>query len=193
MEKLDEGDRKASVSEMSDETPEVKLTNKQRAFIEEYLLDFNATRAAREAGYSEKTAYSSGSRLLKDVEVSAEIARRLAERRMSADEVLDRLTDIARGDIGEIMDISGVGFNLDMQKAKDAGKTKLIKKIKQKTTYFSGKDGGDSEQHEIEIELYSAHEALRDLGKVSGLFVERKDITSGGKTIKVTLVGDDNE
>lgn len=169
---------------MSDETPEVKLTNKQRAFIEEYLLDFNATRAAKAVGYSEKSATLIGHENIRKPNIQAEIARRLAERRMSADEVLDRLTDIARGDIGEIMDISGVGFNLDMQKAKDAGKTKLIKKIKQKTTYFSGKDGGDSEQHEIEIELYSAHEALRDLGKVHGLFVERKDVTSGGEKIK---------
>lgn len=163
-----------------------ELSTRHKEFINEYLKCFNATDAYLKIYPKAKydTARANSSRLLADANISAEIARRLAERRMSADEVLDRLTDIARGDIGEIMDISGVGFNLDMQKAKDAGKTKLIKKIKQKTTYFSGKDGGDSEQHEIEIELYSAHEALRDLGKVHGLFVERKDVTSGGEKIK---------
>ena len=38
-------------------------------FIKEYLIDQNATRAAKAAGYSEKTAYSKGSQLLKEIEV----------------------------------------------------------------------------------------------------------------------------
>lgn len=163
-----------------------ELSTRHKEFINEYLKCFNATHAYLKIYPKAKydTARANSSRLLADANIAAEIARRLAERRMSADEVLDRLTDIARGDIGELMDVSGVGFNLDMQKAQETGKTKLIKKIKQKTTYFSGKDGNDNEQHEIEIELYSAHEALRDLGKVHGLFVERKDLTSGGEKIK---------
>jgi len=33
-----------------------KLTPKQKRFVEEYLIDLNATRAAKAAGYSEKTA-----------------------------------------------------------------------------------------------------------------------------------------
>jgi len=66
---------------MSDDAKEAKLTNKQRAFIDEYLLDFNATRAARKAGYSEKTAYSIGSRLLRKPYIVEEINRRLANGR----------------------------------------------------------------------------------------------------------------
>ena|SRR5690554_2289539 len=46
-----------------------KLTAKQEKFCYEYVIDLNATQAALRAGYSEKTAYSSGSRLLKDVEI----------------------------------------------------------------------------------------------------------------------------
>jgi phage terminase small subunit len=47
----------------------MSLTPKQARFVEEYLVDLNATQAAIRAGYSPKTAYSQGERLLKNVEV----------------------------------------------------------------------------------------------------------------------------
>jgi phage terminase small subunit len=49
------------------------LIPKKLLFVEEYLVDLNATQAAIRAGYSEKTAYSQGQRLLKNVEVAAAI------------------------------------------------------------------------------------------------------------------------
>ena len=45
------------------------MTGKQLKFISEYTKDFNATQAAIRAGYSQKTAYSQGQRLLKNVEI----------------------------------------------------------------------------------------------------------------------------
>lgn len=56
------------------------LTAKQQLFVQEYLIDLNATQAAIRAGYSPKTAYSMGQRLLKNVEVAAAIAEALAKR-----------------------------------------------------------------------------------------------------------------
>ena len=50
------------------------LNPKQRAFCIEYIKDHNATQAAIRAGYSEKTAYSQGQRLLKNVEASRFVA-----------------------------------------------------------------------------------------------------------------------
>ncbi len=55
---------------------EGKLTPKQARFVENYLIDLNATQAAIRAGYSAKTAYSIGQRLLKHVEVAAVLASR---------------------------------------------------------------------------------------------------------------------
>ena len=52
------------------------MTPKQQRFIDEYLIDLNATQAAIRAGYSEKTAYSMGSRLLKNVEIQARLHAR---------------------------------------------------------------------------------------------------------------------
>ena len=56
-----------------------KLTPKQRQFINEYLVDFNATKAAARAGYSAKTAYSQGQRLLKNVEIQEALVQRRQE------------------------------------------------------------------------------------------------------------------
>ena len=52
---------------------EKQITFKQQRFVEEYPVDRNATQAAIRAGYSKKTAYSQGQRLLKNVEVAKAI------------------------------------------------------------------------------------------------------------------------
>jgi len=52
-----------------------KLNEKQYRFVQEYIVDYNATQAAIRAGYSPKTAYSNGQRLLKHAEVQAAIKK----------------------------------------------------------------------------------------------------------------------
>ena len=52
------------------ETTNKKLTLKEERFCREYLIDFNASQAAIRAGYSSKTAYSIGQRLLKKPDIS---------------------------------------------------------------------------------------------------------------------------
>lgn len=61
-----------------------KLNEKQYRFVQEYIVDYNATQAAIRAGYSPKTAYSNGQRLLKHAEVQAAIK-----------EIQDKATDKA--------------------------------------------------------------------------------------------------
>ena len=74
------------------------LTPKQRAFCEYYIACHNATQAAIKAGYSKKTAYSQGQRLLKNVEIKKhldETAQKATTRHIaSAQEVLDFLSSI---------------------------------------------------------------------------------------------------
>lgn len=149
------------------------LSDKQRRFCDEYLVDFNATQAAIRAGYSEKSAYSIGWENLR----KPEIIETIRQKCMSAEEVLLRLTDIGRGDFADIFDITQMGFVIDLAKAKEAGKTKLIKKIKQRTTTSVSKDGSETEVHDIEVELYSAQDALVTLGKHHKLWVERQELT----------------
>lgn len=133
------------------------LNARQEAFINAYLQCFNATKAAIMAGYSEKTAYSIGSRLLKNVEVAAEIERRMSEAAMPATEVMYHLAQIARADIDDIMTVHGNVPFVDMDKAKEAAKTGLIKKIKVTKTG-------------IEFELHDKMRALELIGKHHALF-----------------------
>lgn len=153
------------------------LNAKQEMFVSEYLKCWNATQAAIAAGYSKKTAYSQGSRLLKNDEIASYVRARIEENAMSAVEVLARLADHARGDFGELVDPATL--TLDWRMAKAQGKTRLIKKLKQ-TTVISGED----KQTDIfEFEMYDAQAALVHLGKHLGLFTEKVDVTSGGEPI----------
>ena len=150
-------------------------TNKQKAFIAEYLKDFNATQAAIRAGYSKHTARSQGQRLLTNVDISNEIRAILAEKQMSADEALLLTANIARGDMADFMDESTL--MLDLRKAKEMGKTRLIKKIKQRTVTKLGKNDNDDdvEIHDLEIELYPADAAQDKILRVTGQY---KDVGS---------------
>ena len=74
------------------------MTEKQKLFILEYQKDGNATQAAIRAGYSNKTAYSIGQKLLKKVEIQkaleADITARAERVKMSADDVIQDLITI---------------------------------------------------------------------------------------------------
>lgn len=76
------------------------LNEKQKAFAEYYAACFNATEAAKKAGYSERTAYSIGQRLLKHVEVQKclqSLSKSAhSERIATINEVLEYLTDTMR-------------------------------------------------------------------------------------------------
>jgi Terminase small subunit len=70
---------------------------RQEHFVEEYLVDLNATQAALRAGYSPKTAEAQGSRLLSHVKVQRAITARMAERSKRTEVAADRaLLEIAR-------------------------------------------------------------------------------------------------
>ena len=81
------------------------LTEKQKAFADEYIISMNATDAAIKAGYSEDTARQQGSRLLTNVDIKNYIEKRLKEKEAariaSQDEVLEYLTKVMRGEIDE--------------------------------------------------------------------------------------------
>ena len=78
------------------------MNDRQRRFAEHYASNPNATEAAKAAGYSEKTAYSIGQRLLKNVEVKHRIEELQAElaaaRIADAREIKERMTAILRND-----------------------------------------------------------------------------------------------
>lgn len=90
------------------------MNERQKKFADEYLIDCNATQAAIRAGYSKKTAYSQGERLLKNVEVQDYIAERMkqlaTEKVATAGEVIQYLTSVLRGESkGEEIVVEGCG------------------------------------------------------------------------------------
>lgn len=74
------------------------LTPKQQAFVNEYLIDLNATQAAIRAGYSEKTAKEQASRLLTKANVQAAVnagkEKRAERTQIDADYVLSGIRDV---------------------------------------------------------------------------------------------------
>ena len=81
----------------------MKLTPKQQRFVEEYLVDLNATQAAIRAGYSGKSAYAIGHQNLKKHEIQAALETAIAERAertaVTADRVIHEFARLAFADI----------------------------------------------------------------------------------------------
>ena len=90
------------------------MTNKQKRFADEYLIDCNATQAAIRAGYSEKTAKQVGQRLLTYADVKSYIDEQLQQLHSktiaTAEEVMEYLSSVLRGQSeSEIVVVEGVG------------------------------------------------------------------------------------
>ena len=89
-----------------------KLTDLQKKFIKEYLIDLNITAAALRAGYSEKTAYSIGQETFNKPHIQAAIQKEMNKRaertEITADKVLQRWWDIATADPNEIIHLRRV-------------------------------------------------------------------------------------
>ncbi len=111
-----------------------KLTVKQRKFADAYIDTGNAMKAAIEAGYSENYAKAQSSKLLENVGVKSYIDERMAqlasERIMSAQEAMELLTSIARGEVKETVVVSSPQGLEETEKEADI-KTRLnaIKEI----------------------------------------------------------------
>lgn len=148
-----------------------RLTEKQKCFVAEYLVDLNATQAAIRAGYSEKTAYSQGQRMLKNVEVQAAIQEAMQKRsqrvEITQDRVLQEYARLAFFDPRKLFD--------------DDGKPKGISQLDDDTAAaLSGLDvleeyegAGDSREfvgYTKKYKLANKLGALDSLGKHLGMF-----------------------
>lgn len=137
-----------------------KLTDKQAAFVREYLVDLNATQAAIRAGYSERTAYSVGQRLLKKVEIQRAVAAAQAKRAQRVEVTQDYVIS----NLVEIVERS-------MQRAP--------------VTNRKGEQIKDSKGRDVWcFDAKAANKALELLGKHLGLFSDRVQTeVSGGLSI----------
>ena len=161
-----------------------KLTPKQKKFVEEYLIDLNATQAAIRAGYSVKTAEWIGPQLLGKSHVSKEIQR--------ATQLREQRTQITQDRV--VKEIARLGFS-DLRKLFDAnGNLKPLHELDDDTAAaLAGVDvvvTGDGENvlQVKKIKLWDKNSALEKLSKHLQLWTERHEHTGlNGGPIEVTI------
>ena len=158
------------------------MTEKQQRFVEEYLIDLNATQAAIRSGYSAKTADVQGSRMLGNVKVQQAISEIMANRSkrtgVNQDMVVQELARIAFVKMTDVV-------NADGEIRPDASDDDLacIESVKYKR---SDTDTGSSEEREIKIA--SKLKALELLGKHLGMWNDKLDVNV---TAPIVISGDD--
>lgn len=151
------------------------LTLKQSAFVDHYLLTGNATESALKAGYNgdKNTLGVIGSQLIRSLKVKQEINRRLGNSVASSLEVLERLTQHARGDLTDVLDENG---ELNLKLARKRGTSKLLKRVKVKTRYEKDADGDLHPVTEREYEIHDPQAALEKLGRFHKLFTDKVEV-----------------
>lgn len=100
------------------------LTPKQKRFVAEYLVDLNATAAAKRAGYSEKTACEQAARLLANVKVQTAVQEaeqaRQERTEITQDMVLREMSKLAFFDIRKMFDKNGKPLDISALNADTA-------------------------------------------------------------------------
>ncbi len=161
-----------------------KIRAKQAQFVQEYLTDFNATQAALRAGYSPKTAYSIGQRLLKKVEIQAELARARQEAAVKTGVTPEKvLAEAGRLGLSNMKRLAkwgpgGVRF-LDSDELAEEDAV-CVQEVSETTT----KEGGT-----IRIKLHSKNDALDKLFKFFGLYNADNSNKSENKFVIIGTAG----
>ena len=158
--------------------------SRQDIFVEEYLIDLNATQAAIRAGYSVKTAEQQGSRLLSNVKVQTKIAKAMAERSkrtgVNQDRVVLELAKIAFVNPSELID-TNTGKVLSGASPDDLA---CIQSVKVKKT-----TKGKSVIEEREVRVHDKIKALEKLGQHLGMWNDKIDVNVA---VPVVICGEDD-
>lgn len=143
------------------------LGARQQRFVDEYMVDLNATRAAVAAGYSKRTAAQAGWEVLRNPKVAAEIGRRQQElavqKEVNAARIVEELAKLAFANLGDFYRVGADGtLELDVEALADPAKAAALAQID-----ITEKPNGT---RVTKIRLADKRAALVDLGKHLGLF-----------------------
>jgi phage terminase small subunit len=179
------------VAERQRKTPKTTAANRREAFVREYLVDLNATQAAIRAGYSAKTAYAQGCRLLKDAEIAAAVAegqdKRAQRVGITADRVLAELELLAFSDHTHY-EVDDEG-NVTLAPHAPEGAHRAVSSIKRRIT-TSGPLNDRTTVREVELKFWDKPGPLKLAGRHVGLraFMDRLEVTGkDGDPITFTL------
>ena len=153
------------------------LTKKRQRFVEEYLVELNATKAAESAGYSSKTARSQGQRLLTNVDIQEAIQVAMAARsertQVNADDVFRELAQIAFSDMQNYATWGPQGVSIKESSELPPGASAAVMEVSETVSY--DKDGG-TRSATTKFKLHDKKGALDSLAKHLGMFVERAEV-----------------
>lgn len=144
-----------------------KLTDKQKKFIDEYLVDLNATQAAIRAGYKEKAAYRTGAENLRKPQIQEEIQKRMEDRQkrteITQDMVLQELAAIAFARATDYVSVMG-----GMVQVKDTDQLS--------DSQIAAIAGIKETQNGIEVKLGSKEKTLELLGRHLGMWNDKINV-----------------
>lgn len=159
------------------------LTKKQRRFVDEYLIDLNATQAAIRAGYSPKTAQEQSSRLLSNVMVQAAIAERMKDRErrteITQDKVLNELAKIGFADIRKALRWGSEVQIVNPETGETAisnGVELIASDLIDDSTAAAVSEISQT-ANGIRIKLHDKRAALVDIGRHLGMFKDKIEVT----------------
>lgn len=161
------------------------MSDKQAAFVREYLVDLNATQAAIRAGYSEATASQQGARLLANVKIAEAIRAAMDERaervQIQSDDVLAELRALVRSNVKHfVIDDSG---DVDLADGAPDDAFRAVASIKHKIRT----DADKSVTREVELKLWDKNSAIDKAMRHLGIFKDKLDLTSDSKPLRFTL------
>jgi hypothetical protein len=140
------------------------LTEKERLFIEHYLTDcnFNGGKSATKAGYSYNSRYEIAYELLRKPQIASYVKQYLEQTSIGKQELLKRLTDVARNVGSEYILLDG---SIDLEALLKDGYGHLVKEVRK---YKSGK---------IRVVFHDSSKALADLARIHRLIDEGLSVT----------------
>lgn len=151
------------------------LTERQRRFVEEYLVDGNATQAATRAGYSPATARQQGQRMLTNVDIKAALKAAQGQRSerigVTQDRVVEELALVGFSDLRHYK-VTGGGLMLAEHAPSEA--MRAVSSVKQ--TMKLDQETGDLVTN-VEYKFWDKNSALEKLAKHLGMFVERHEVS----------------
>lgn len=161
-----------------------KLNKKQQQFVDEYLIDLNATQAAIRAGYSVHTAKEIGSENLSKPNIQEAVAKAMAERSkrtgISQDRIVLELAKMAFVNADDLIDPNDASIREDASEDDLA----CIQSVKVKTSV-----GANGTSTEREIRLNDKMKALELLGKHLGMWNDKIDLNV---SFPVVISGEDD-
>lgn len=154
--------------------PNHPLNTRQRAFVDEYLLDLDGTAAARRVGFAPRSAKQTATKLMKLPQVQDAIAVAQAERaerlRIKADEVLTELAHLVRSDVRNLFHPDGAlkrPHELDDATARSVASVKVVTTAK----------GEGAVEHVAEIKFWDKNKAIESAARHLGMFKDRVELT----------------